>query len=226
MSEQFSKYVVYKPSGGDTMVKSGRSTIYYYPNDEAFYASIDTYLIDTTWVSQMYWENNTEATQTYSLQYTTKLTVTEGTEVTKSVNIGAVFKGLSMGMDSETKTFSTYETTDTQTKSISVNVPPKSTLTFYQRKYHFRDTMFFVLDAWGQEWNAGSQGSYLITRKECEVEIMSEDYMTTDTPLVDTATGSMEVESVVRADSEGLRKTRERENLTGRAKDELSKMGV
>ncbi len=58
------------------------------------------------------------------------------------------------------------------------------------------------------------------------MEIMSEDYLTTDTPLVDTATGSMEVESVARADSEGLRATRKRENLTERAKDSLSKMGV
>jgi len=226
MSDQFSKYVGYKPSGGDTMVNSGRSTIYYYPGDEAFYASMDTYLIDTTWVSKMSWENNTEATQTYSLQYTTQLTVTEGTEVTNSVNVGAEFKGLSMSMDNETKTFSTYETTDTQTMTITLSIPPKSTLTFYQRKYQFRATMFFVLDAWGEEWNAGSQGGYDITRKECEVEIMSEDYLTTDTPLVDTATGSMEVESVARADSEGLRATRKRENLTERAKDSLSKMGV
>ncbi len=93
----------------------------------------------------MSWENNTEAAQAYELQYTTELKVTTGTEVTNSVGIGAVFKGLSMSMDSETKTFTTYEATDTQSKTISLSVPPKSTLTFYQKKYRFRDTMFFVL---------------------------------------------------------------------------------
>ncbi|KAK0241378.1 hypothetical protein EDD85DRAFT_397814 [Armillaria nabsnona] len=226
MSERFSKYVVYKPSGGDTMVNSGRSTIYNSPGDEAFFASLDTYLIDTTWVSKMSWENNTAATQTYSLQYTTELKVTKGTEVTNSVGIGAAFKGMSMSMDSQTKTFTTYETTDTQTKTITLSVPPKSTLTFFQRKYRFRNTMFFVLDAWSEEWNAGSPGGYDITRKECQVEIMSEDYLTTDTPLMDSATGTMVVKSVSRADIEGRRKTRKRENLTERAKKELSKMGV
>ncbi|KAK0459081.1 uncharacterized protein EV420DRAFT_302061 [Desarmillaria tabescens] len=226
MSEKFSKYVVYKPSGGDAMVKSGRSTIYSYPGDEAFYASIDTYLVDTTWVSKMSWENNTTAAQTYSLQYTTELKVTQGSEVTNSVGIGAEFKGLSMSMDSQTKTFTTYETTETLTKTITLSVPPKSTLTFYQKKYRFRSTMFFVLDAWNEEWNAGSPGGYDITRKECQVEIMSEDYLTTDVALVDSATGTMDVKRVSRADLESRRKTRKRENLTERAKKELSKMGV
>ncbi len=69
-------------------------------------------------------------------------------------------------------------------------------------------------------------GGYDITRKECQVEIMSEDYLTTDTPLVDSATGTMVVKSVSRADIESRRKTRKRENLTERAKKELSKMGV
>lgn len=136
------------------MVNSGRSTIYNYPGDEAFYASMDTYLIDTTWVSKMSWENNNAATQMCSLQYTTQLTVTEGTEVTNSVGIGAEYKGLSLSMNSETKMFLSYETTDTQTKMVTLSIPPKSTLAYYQRKYQFRDTMFFVLDAWGQEWNA------------------------------------------------------------------------
>ncbi|KAK0226319.1 hypothetical protein IW262DRAFT_758217 [Armillaria fumosa] len=226
MSERFSKYVVYKPSGGDTMVKSGRSTIYYSQGDQTFYASIDTYLVDTTWVSKMSWENNTAAAQTYSLQYMTELEVTQGIEATNSVSIGAEFKGMSMSMDNQTKTFTMYETTDTQTKTITLSVPPKSKLTFYQRKYRFRDTMFFVLDAWNEEWNAGSPGGYDITRKECQVEIMSDDYLTTATPLADSATGTMEVKSVARTDSEDLRKTRKRENLTQRAKDELSEMGV
>ncbi|PBK82796.1 hypothetical protein ARMGADRAFT_1019409 [Armillaria gallica] len=174
----------------------------------------------------MSWENNTAAAQTYSLQYTTQLTVTQGTEVINSVGIGAEYKGRSLSMNGETETFSSYETTDTQTKTVTLSVPPKSMLAFYQRKYRFRDTMFFVLDAWGQEWNAGSQGGYDITRKTCEVEIMSEDYLTTDTALVDSATGSMEVKSVSRADAENSRKTRKHENLTERAKKELSKMGV
>ncbi len=154
------------------MVKSGRSIIYHFPHKESLFASIDIYLIDTAWAPKMSWENLTSAEQTYSLQYTTELKITKGTEVTNSVEIGAKFKGLSMSIDGQTKTFTTYETTGTLTKTITLSVPPKSTLTFYQKKYRFKITMFFILDAWGQEWNVGSQGGYDIKRKECEVEIM------------------------------------------------------
>ncbi len=215
-----------KPAGGDALVKSGRSTIYYSPGDQAFFAAIDTYLVDTTWVHQLSWENNTDAAQTYAHQYTTELKVTKGTEVTVSVSIGAEFKGLSIGIEGSTKTFSTYETTSSQTKTLTVNVPPHKKVTFYQRQYTFTNKMFFILDAWNEEWNAGSPGGYDITRKECTVHIMSEDYLTTETELSNGAVGTIQVDTVRRANHEGDRKTRKRENLTGRAKDELSKMGV
>ncbi|PBK82795.1 hypothetical protein ARMGADRAFT_1019407 [Armillaria gallica] len=221
MSEAFSK-----PSGGDAMVKSGRSIIYHFPDEESLFASIDTYLIDTTWVPKMSWENLTSAEQTYSLQYTTELEVAKGTEITNSVGIAAKFKGLLMSMDGQTKTFSSYETTRTLTKTITLSVPPKSTLTFYQKKYRFKDTMFFVLNVWGSDWNVGSPGGYDIPRKECEVEIMSEDYLITDTALVDSATGTIEVKCVLTADSGAARPIRKREDLTPWSKDALLKMGI
>ncbi|KAK0229317.1 hypothetical protein EDD85DRAFT_142475 [Armillaria nabsnona] len=226
MGEGLSECLIYKPSGGDALVKSGQSTIYCYRGDEAFYACIDTYLVDTTWVSRMSWENNTDAMQTYSLQYTTGLKVTKGDEVTSSVGIKLKFDGMSINMNKQVKTFSTCETTETETKTITLSIPPKSTLFFYQKKYRFKDTMFFILDAWDEEWNVGSPGGYELTTKECEVEIMSEDYLTMDVALEDVATGTMDMKRVPRADSEGLRRTRKRENLTARAKRELSKMGV
>ncbi len=55
---------------------------------------------------------------------------------------------------------------------------------------------------------------------------MSEDYLVTDMVLSDSATGTIEVKSVSKADSETTRQTRKREKFTKRAKDELSKMGV
>lgn len=215
-----------KPAGGEALVKSERSTIFSYAGDEAFFAAIDTYLVDTTWLHQLSWENNTDAAQTYTYQYTTELKVTKGTEVTVSVGIGAVFKGLSIGIEASTKTFSTYETTSSQTRTLTVNVPPRKKVTFYQRRYTFTNKMFFILDAWREEWNAGSPGGYDIARKECTVQIMSEDYLTTETELTNGAVGTIRVNTVGRANNEGARKTRKRENLTERAKRELSKMGV
>ncbi|KAK0486210.1 hypothetical protein IW261DRAFT_785619 [Armillaria novae-zelandiae] len=215
-----------KPCGGAALVKSDCVTIYDFTSDESLFASIDTYLVDATWVPKMSWENDTSVEQTYSLQYTTGLRVTKGTEVTNLVAIAAEFTGLSMSVDGETKTFTTYETTGTLTKTITLSVPPKSTLTFYQKKYRFKDTMFFILNAWGYDWNVGSPGGHGITRKECEVEIMSGDHLVVDVLLGDAAAGIMEVECVSKADSETARQTRERGEITKRAKDELSKMGV
>jgi len=222
----FSKHVVYKPSGGDSLVKSARTTIYVFAGDEAFFAARDCYLVDTIWVSKMSWENNTDAAQTYSLAYNTQLKVTEGSEVTNSVSVGVAYEGLSISMESSTKTFTTYETTESTTKTITLSVAPRSHLTFYQRTYRFKETMFFILDAWGEQWNAGSPGGYDITRKKCTVEIMSEDYMTTSNRLDDSISGTMEVTTVDRAEREDARLTRKRENLTERAKKALSDMGV
>ncbi|KAK0226320.1 hypothetical protein IW262DRAFT_1294529 [Armillaria fumosa] len=141
----------------------------------------------------MSWENNTSIKQMYSLQYTTRLKVTKGTEVTNSVRIAAKFKGLSMSIDGQIKTFTTYKTTRTLTRTITLSIPPKLTLTFYQRKYWFKDMMFFILNVWGYDWNVGPLGGYGLMKKECEVEIMSKDYLVMDMLLSDSATGTIEV---------------------------------
>ncbi|KAK0494806.1 hypothetical protein EDD18DRAFT_1463867 [Armillaria luteobubalina] len=214
-----------RPCGDDALVKSARSAIYNFPGKESLFASIDVYLIDITWMSKMSWENDIIAEQTYPLQYMTGLQVTKGAEVTNSVSIGAEFKDLSLSMDIEAKTFTTYETTNTQIKTISLRVPPKSTVAFYQKRYRFKIKMFFILDAWGQEWNVGSQGGSDIERKECEVEIMSEDFLTTDRVL-DPATGTIEVKTVSKADTAEARRTRKHEDLTQWSKDALSKIAI
>ncbi|KAL1940251.1 hypothetical protein VTO73DRAFT_9203 [Trametes versicolor] len=221
-----SKYIVSKPAGGDALIKSERTTIVTHSGNEGLYAAVDTYLVDTTWMRQVSWENRTDAAQVYEHSYTTELKVTQGTEVTVAVHVGAAFEGLSVGMDASTKTFTTKETTSTDTKTMTITVPPRSTLTFYQRQYTFRATMFFILNAWHQEWNAGSPGGYDIERKTCTVQINSEDYLTTETELTNEGVDTMHVDTVARANNESDRLTRKRENLTEWAKQQLSKMGI
>ncbi|KAK0486208.1 hypothetical protein IW261DRAFT_1416014 [Armillaria novae-zelandiae] len=189
-----------KPYDGVAMVKSDCVTIYDFPGDESFFTSIDTHLIDAT--------------------------VTKGTEVTNSIAIAiaAEFTGLSMSVDGETKTFTTYETSGTLTKTITLDQYELAEHSS-QKRYRFKITMFFILDAWGQEWNVGSQGTYDVKRKECEVEIMSEDYLTTD-GVLDSTMGTIEVETVSKADNVETRHTRKREDLTQWSKDTLSKIGI
>ncbi|KAI0762513.1 hypothetical protein C8Q74DRAFT_1371541 [Fomes fomentarius] len=225
-STDFSLHTVYKPEGGRVLVKSSCSTIYYFSGDEAFYAAIDSYLAGFTWVNMMSWQNKCDVVQQYSLQFATALKVTSGKEVENSVGIEGTFEGLSLGLNNSTKTFSSHETTESQTKTLTINVPPMKKVTFYQRRYEFENTMFFILDAWNKEWNAGSPGGYEIARKGCTVHIMSEDYLTTETELSNARVGIMKVERVNRLNAEGDRVTRKRENLTARAKRELSKDGT
>lgn len=223
-TQQFSQYIVYKPEHGDALVMSGRSTIYRLPN-EAFYAAVDAYLVQATWVTGMSWENNTRAVQSCAHSYTTQFTVTNGAEVTNAVDLGAAFKGLTISLGRSRKTFSSTETTTSQTTTTTINIPATTKVTFYQRMYEFRTSMFFILYAWGEEWNAGSPGGYIITRKEATVQIMSEDYITSESEL-ESAIGSMTVATVPRQNNESYQSTRKRENLTQPAKDALSKMGV
>ena len=85
--------------------------------------------------------------------------------------------------------------------------------------------MFFILDAWGKEWNVGSPGSYKIERKECVVEIWSNEYLTTSEPLNPT-TCWVEVNKTNSCDDVVDRETKKREDLTDLCRDALSKIGV
>ena len=125
------KYAVYKPSGGDARIKSGREEIHVTPGDEALYAVVDTYLIDITWVSKMSWKNDTDANQKYTYSYMTGLTVTRGSKVNNRFSLGASFKGVGITVDHSEKVFKSSETTESRTVTTSVNVPPRSRIIFY-----------------------------------------------------------------------------------------------
>jgi len=133
-------------------------------------------------------------------------------------------KGASVSFNHETKTFKSTETTESRTITLTLTVPPRSYLVFYQRRYTFRDTIFFILDAWNQEWNVGSWGGYEFTWKEADVQIMSEDYATLSADLDGSTTGSISVTTVDRVPRAGI--TRKRENITQRAKDKIASMGA
>jgi len=218
------KYAVYKPSGGDARIKSGREEIYATRGDEALYAVVDTYLVDITWVSKMSWKNDTDAAQKYSYSYTTGLKVTQGSEVNNGFSLGASFKGVGITVDHSEKVFKSSETTESRTVTMEVNVPPRSRTIFYQKRYKFRKSMFFILDAWGREWNVGSWGSYEIRRKECEVEIDSEDFATLQAELDGSKAGTIDVETV--GGTHGVDVTRKREDCTSRCKNKLDEMGA
>lgn len=111
-----------------------------------------------------------------------------------------------------------------RTVTTSVNVPPRSRVIFYRKRYRFRKSVFFILDAWGWEWNVGSWGSFEIKRKECGVEIDSEDLATVQAELDGSKMGTIDVKTV--GGTHGVDVTRKREDCTSRCKNKLGEMGV
>jgi len=218
------KYLVYKPSGGDARVRAERETLYYHAGDEVLYAGAERYLVDITWIRNVSWRNDTDAAQTYVHTFTTELKITQGSDVTNGFSLGATYKGASVSFNHETKTFKSTETTESRTITITLTIPPRSHLVFYQRRYTFRDSMFFILDAWDQEWNVGSWGGYEFTRKDIDVQIMSEDYATLTEELDGSTTGTISVTTVNCVPDAGS--TRKRENITRLAKSKIASMGV
>jgi hypothetical protein len=112
---------------------------------------------------------------------------------------------------------------ETRTITTTLSVPPRSLLIFYQRRYKFRSSMFFILDtAWGRFWNICGLESSDLLRKECEVEIMSEDYATLRAELDGTETGTINVDTVTGV--QGVSMTKKREECSDRCKEKLNGM--
>jgi len=213
------KYTVYKPRGGDARIKACRELLYSISGDETLNAAVDTYLVDITWVSKMSWRNDTAATQTYAYSYTTSLAITSGSDVNNGFSVGGSFEGMGMSVGHTEKVFKSTETMESNTTTVTISVPPRSTLVCYQKRYHFRQSMFFILDAWGKGWNVGSWGGNALTKKECDVVVNSEEFATLDAELDASRTGTVDVDTVKGTPSMGI--TRKRENCTERSKAKI-----
>jgi hypothetical protein len=198
--------------------------IYSRAGDEAMFAVINRFLERIQWIQIMAWRNDTDAAQQYEVSYTTGLTITQGSEVTNGFSLGASYRGMSIGFEHSTRTFRSTETTSSQTTTLTVSVPPRSELIFYQRRFDFRDNITFINDAWGQLWNIGPWGGYNpLTTKVTSVNIMAEEYFTRSARLPE-GPGSVTVDTVASASLAGW--TRRRENVTQRARNVLNDMGL
>jgi hypothetical protein len=167
------------------------------------YAAFETYLIDVTWVSRTSWKNDTDMMQTYSYSFTSGLTITKGGEVNKGFDLGAIYEGSSVTIDHEERVLKPSETgAELRISTISLTVPPHSLLIFYQRRYRFMNSIFFILDAQNKKWNILRGDNSTMATKECEVVIMSEDYATLRAQLTGEASINVKtVDGVKRADA-------------------------
>jgi len=223
MDNEMYEYIAYKPSDGDALVRVGRETLYSFGN-MALCVDAERYLVDITWIKNMSWRNDTDVAQTYNHTFTTQLKITQGSEVNKGFSLPVTYAGASISFSKQTKTFKSTETTESKTITLTVSVPARSLLVFYQRRYTFRDSMFSFFKAGNQEWNIGSGEGYEPTSKDIGVEIMSEEYATLSKELDGSTTGTISVTTVNPAPR--TTKTQRRRNIPRRARIILGRMGV
>ncbi|KAH9960430.1 hypothetical protein BC827DRAFT_1207703 [Russula dissimulans] len=143
----------------------------------------------------MTWKNDTDIKQTFTHTYSTNFMIMYGSEVEEGFSLAEAYRRISVTIEGQEKTF---DTTEKRTFAMTLSVPPRSSLIFYQRRYRFKDSISFHLydkdlhcfqvSAFGASTTPAGTG--------CMVEIMSEDYATLTDELDGTGAGTMNVKTV------------------------------
>ncbi|KAE8391153.1 hypothetical protein BDV23DRAFT_73616 [Aspergillus alliaceus] len=169
------EYREYKVNGFP-LVGQTRLTLYSDPGNEALYSITDISSDGFYWDLVTSLRNDGAGDSTLSTSYTSELKVTSGSESELNMNLGLAFKGVSVGVGGSVKTFQSNETTESQTHSVQVTIPPQSVARLYQKIYRFKTWMWFIDDAWNELSRVGGQGNYLPSHVEGYVEIKSLEY--------------------------------------------------
>jgi len=135
MEKELYIYLSYKPKDGNALINVGCETVYSIGN-MALCMDTERYLVDVTWIPNMSWMNDTAVAQTYKHTFTTQVKITKGSEenVKKGFSLPTQYAGMKVSFENHTKTFKTTETSETKTIELSISVPPRTHLVFYQRK--------------------------------------------------------------------------------------------
>ena len=175
----------------DAICRQKVSSIYSRYADEALYKIIDLHVTGYTWELVASWINETTETDTYTQEYSCGYTVTEGTETEIHWKATGELKGLGIEIDGSSKNFSSQETSESAKITRTINVGPKSSLYFYQKRYKFKPEVWFILDAWGKNWTVGSRNSDVYARANECVDIDSSEFLTTSSAVSGKAPRSL-----------------------------------
>ena len=208
----------------DTIVGQQKTTIYHSPELEALYQFLDTKSQGFEWILQMSWVNESSSPQTYQETVTEGLVNRSGSETEVHFGISAAFKGLGIDIGSSHKTFTEQETSHIRQIQKTITVIPNATTYFYQKRYRFKSTVWFVNDGWGEEWLVGTKGSYIAVTRDALVEIESNEFATLTRQLNGSTTIAAETPKNIKYPSNF--RARKFENITARAKRELAKRGI
>ena len=107
---------------------------------------------------------------------TERLSIRSGIETETGFDISGAFRGLEFKLGESSKTFSEQKTSHGVAGTKSVSIVPNATTFFYQKRYKFKSTVWFVNDAWGEETLVVSQGTFAPVTRTVEVEIDSSEF--------------------------------------------------
>lgn len=186
---------------GTTLVSQVARWVFNYPGNESLRAIVESFLIDIIWVEVFSRHNFTDSplqetvrvltryvvprtASIFLLTHDDRRTITSGSETNKEMNIGAAYNGLSIGFGASTKTFSSTETVSELEVTTVYTVPPQSSLYVYQRRYRFREEIWWIADAWKDLWNVCTPGGgYVLLRVPFNSYIDADERMAIDKPL-------------------------------------------
>ncbi|KLO13688.1 hypothetical protein SCHPADRAFT_348508 [Schizopora paradoxa] len=212
-----------------TLCFQGQLPLYDFPHAESLYAICHTYLDHVENIQLNQWHNNSDSPQQYALQCTYGFIADSGALLSESINLCATFKGLSVGVETDGKTFTSTETTESKVCSVQVTVSPNSDLWLYQRRYVFHTKMTWILDAWGGLWNVGSKRGYHVQEGTCVIHIDTLDFITTKTKLAGEQTvlwPSETWDSLKTVSARVANQTKEWLDLTEKCRSSLEKIGI
>ncbi|KAI5778472.1 hypothetical protein EDC01DRAFT_634867 [Geopyxis carbonaria] len=207
----------------DTLVRQVSTEIYYRRGEQALFQISDVRLLNARWVVKDTHHNNSSTIHNMGFSYTEGLSTTQGTETSLEWNIGANFRGLSLGIGGSTRSFSSTEVSSGTTRSREMPVPPQTSMRLYQLQYNFRVVIWFILDAWNARWGCGHRGRNVLIRLETRHTIASNETVGTAQRL--SGSTRMPLQALPPPHI-GVPPVRKFENLTTLARNTLLGRGV
>ncbi|MCV2423744.1 hypothetical protein LNV47_24480 [Paucibacter sp. DJ4R-1] len=213
--------VIIPSNGGEVLVGQTKRTVYHRPGDESLYAILEPFLQRVEWVLVFSRSNFTTSAETHQVRTLSRLSVTNGTEASKSLDIAGSFKGLTVGFGASSKTFTTTETTEEREYTATYTVPPGESLFVYQRRYTFNQRIWWILDAWAQLWTVGRDVTYRpIITANILLHIHTDELLSSRVVL--TGQESAYVKTITPNEREQKQTYRQFVNITKRAKNEIN----
>ncbi|CAE7208517.1 unnamed protein product [Rhizoctonia solani] len=173
-------------SGEQVVVGQIQRTVINRPGQEALLALLEPFLRRVEWELIASYSNRSSSYQKVELQTRTRLTVTNGIEASTNLNIPGSFAGLTFTFGGTTKTFTPAETTEAGVQATKTySLEPMKTLYIYQRRYTFRERVWWIMDAWGKYWTAGNDGNNETIQASILLHIYADEFLTSEVELTD-----------------------------------------